>query len=130
MITFDHGKARFNFRVVGVALDGDRVLVHRPERDDFWTLPGGRGELLEPARDTLAREMLEEIGAEVQVGRLVWVVENFFQYQGIVLARAGALISDDASAGLAAVHAQRIRGDRIAGGRRDAEAHLQVACAG
>ena len=81
MITFDEGKARFNYRVVAVASEGNRVLVHRAEGDDFWTLPGGRGELLEPAKETLRREMREELGVEVDVGRLVWVVENFFEYE-------------------------------------------------
>ncbi|MBI2912664.1 MAG: NUDIX hydrolase [Chloroflexi bacterium] len=82
IITFDQGKARFNLRVVGVALDAARVLLHRGEEDDFWTLPGGRGEFLEPATDTLRREMREELGVAVQVGRLLWVVENFFDYDG------------------------------------------------
>ena len=82
MITFDQGEARFNLRVVGVALDTARVLLHRGEKDDFWTLPGGRGEMLEPARETLRREMREELRVAVQVGRLLWVVENFFDYDG------------------------------------------------
>ena len=32
-------------------------------------------------RQTLARELLEEIGARARVGRLLWVVENFFRYE-------------------------------------------------
>ena len=72
MITFDGGPARFNFRVVGVALDRERgrALLHRAEHDDFWSLPGGRAELLEPAEATLRREMREELGVEVAVERL------------------------------------------------------------
>ena len=80
MITFDKGKARFNFRVVGIAFNGHQVLIHRSEMDDFWSLPGGRVEMLEPTGDALRREMLEELGVEVRVERLVWVVENFFEY--------------------------------------------------
>jgi ADP-ribose pyrophosphatase YjhB (NUDIX family) len=80
MITFDKGEARFNFRVAGIALNGHQVLIHRSEMDDFWSLPGGRVEMLEPARDALEREMLEELDVEIQVERLVWVVENFFEY--------------------------------------------------
>ena len=80
MITFEQGSVRFNYRVVGIALDGDRVLLHRWEKDDFWALPGGRGELLEPAEETLAREMREELGVDIRIERLVWVVENFFEY--------------------------------------------------
>ncbi len=81
MITFDEGKARFNYRVAGIALDGDRVLLHRADWEEFWYLPGGRGELLEPARETLRREMREELGVEIEVGRLLWVMENFFEHQ-------------------------------------------------
>jgi 8-oxo-dGTP pyrophosphatase MutT (NUDIX family) len=82
MITFDEGSVRFMCRVVGIAFDRDRVLIHRAERDDFWALPGGRAELLEPSAETLRREMQEELGTEITVDRLVWVVENFFEYDG------------------------------------------------
>ena len=80
MISFDVGEARFNYRVVGIALDGKRVLLHRAEMDDFWSLPGGRGEMLEPSEETLKREMWEELSVEIRVDRLVWVAENFFEY--------------------------------------------------
>jgi ADP-ribose pyrophosphatase YjhB (NUDIX family) len=81
MISFDIGGARFNYRVVGIALDGNRVLLHRAEMDDFWSLPGGRGEILEPSEETLKREMMEELSIEIRVDRSVWVVENFFKYK-------------------------------------------------
>ena len=61
-------------------MDGNRVLLHRAEMDDFWSLPGGRGEMLEPSEETLKREMREELEVEISVDRLVWVVENFFEY--------------------------------------------------
>jgi len=80
MITFDEGRARFNYRVVGIALNRDRVLLHRAEMDDFWSLPGGRVGMLEPAEDALKREMREELGIEIHIERLVWVVENFFEH--------------------------------------------------
>ncbi len=80
MITFRQGNARFNYRIVGVAIHRERVLLQKAETDDFWTLPGGRAELLESAAETLRREMREELDAEVTVGRLIWVVENFFEY--------------------------------------------------
>jgi ADP-ribose pyrophosphatase YjhB (NUDIX family) len=79
MITFGTGDVQFTNRVVGVAVHDGYVLLHRAERDDFWALPGGRGELLEPSEGTLVREMREELGVEIRVVRLLWVVENFFQ---------------------------------------------------
>jgi ADP-ribose pyrophosphatase YjhB (NUDIX family) len=80
MIRFDMENNRFNYRVVGVAVHNDSVLLHRAEGEGFWTFPGGRAEFGEPAEQTLKREMREEIGVEVEVVRLLWLVENFFTY--------------------------------------------------
>ncbi len=82
MITLAQGNYSFNYRIVGVALHEGYVLLHRGEREDFWTLPGGRAELGENAEATLGREMQEELGAGIEVERLLWVVENFFNYLG------------------------------------------------
>lgn len=82
MITFSENGVRFNCRIVGVAIHNSRVLLHRAEWDDFWSLPGGRAELLEPSAETLRREMCEELDAQVAVERLLWIVENFFEYRG------------------------------------------------
>lgn len=81
MITFDEENIRFTNRIVGIAYDGDRVLLHRAETDNFWALPGGRAELLETAAETLRREMLEEMNEAVEVDRLLWIAESFF-YSG------------------------------------------------
>jgi len=83
VITFDLGRARFNYRVVGVDLHAGCVLIHRSETDDFWTLPGGRAELLEPAARTIEREMREELGIEARAEQLVWVVEEFFEWHPV-----------------------------------------------
>ncbi len=78
MITFDRGNIRFTYRVAGVALHEGRVLLNRASTDDYWFIPGGRAELLESSPETLRREMAEELGADVEIGRLLWIVENFF----------------------------------------------------
>ena len=82
MITFEKGNNRFNYRVVGVAVHENSVLLHQAEGEGFWTFPGGRAEFGEPAEQTLKREMREEMGTEVEVVRLLWFVENFFTYAG------------------------------------------------
>jgi ADP-ribose pyrophosphatase YjhB (NUDIX family) len=80
MIRFENGNNVFNYRVVGVVINDDRVLLHQAEGDDFWVLPGGRVEFNESAEQTLRREMREELETEVEIDRLLWVVENFFNY--------------------------------------------------
>ena len=77
-IASDH----LNYRVVGVCIHDEHVLLHREEKDDFWVMPGGRPHLFESSRDALMREMDEEIATRVEVLRLLWVTENFFTYAG------------------------------------------------
>jgi len=78
VITFDTGSLRFVYRVAGIAIDNDRVLLLTMEGLDFWFLPGGRVDFLEPAQEALKREIREELDADIQASRLIWVVESFF----------------------------------------------------
>ena len=83
MIRFDQGNRRYNYRIVGVAIHDDAVLLHRADHESFWTLPGGRAEHGETAEETIQREMREELETDVHVDRLLWIVENFFEYDGL-----------------------------------------------
>lgn len=81
MVTFRAHGTRFTYRIAGIIIHDGYVLfqsITDPDLDPFWFLPGGRAELNESAMETLKREMQEELGVEVAVERLVYVVENFF----------------------------------------------------
>jgi 8-oxo-dGTP pyrophosphatase MutT (NUDIX family) len=82
MISFNLPTARFNYRVAGIAVHEDHVLLQQVDGDSIWFLPGGRCEAMEASAITLVREMQEEAGQSVTVHRLVWVVENFFTLAG------------------------------------------------
>ena len=82
-ISFPADGGLFNFRVAGVAVENGKLLLHKTPSDNFWSLPGGRADMFELTRQTLSREMNEETGMSVSVGKLLWVVENFFEYDGI-----------------------------------------------
>jgi 8-oxo-dGTP pyrophosphatase MutT (NUDIX family) len=83
VIRFDDGGRRFNYRIVGVAIHDGLVLLHRAGDEPFWTLPGGRAEMGEAAEQTIRREIREELSTDVEVLRLLWLVENFFDYDGV-----------------------------------------------
>lgn len=82
VLTFDGKNGRFNHRVAGACVHDGHVLLTHAEGEDFWLLPGGRVELLEDTRTALEREIHEELGCPSEVGRLLWVVEDFFSLSG------------------------------------------------
>jgi 8-oxo-dGTP pyrophosphatase MutT (NUDIX family) len=82
MITFRSDQTRFTYRIAGILIHRGHVLCQMADRQGFWFLPGGRAELGESAKETLFREMQEELGIDVKVERLVYIIENFFTHAG------------------------------------------------
>jgi 8-oxo-dGTP pyrophosphatase MutT (NUDIX family) len=80
MITFKAAEIRFTYRISGILLHRGHVLCQAAEKRNFWFLPGGRAELGESAKETLFREMQEELGIDVKVERLLYIIENFFSH--------------------------------------------------
>jgi 8-oxo-dGTP pyrophosphatase MutT (NUDIX family) len=69
--------AKFGVRAVAVIVHDGHVLLHQSDGEVIWNLPGGRVQILETAEAAVRRELLEELGEEVIVGPLQWVVERF-----------------------------------------------------
>ena len=70
----------FSYRVAGICIKDGKILLQKPEDDDGYALPGGHIEFGETNAEALAREFMEEIGAQVKVSELKWVAENFFPW--------------------------------------------------
>ncbi|EID45694.1 NUDIX hydrolase [Parageobacillus thermoglucosidasius] len=68
---------RTRVRAAGVVVHNEHILLHK--MDDFWVLPGG-GVGFEATTEGLKREFKEELGIEIKIKNLLWVAENFFEY--------------------------------------------------
>ena len=59
-----------------------KVLLQRNVKSDEFALPGGHIEMGETVKESLVRELKEETGLDISVGKLVYVNENFFEQEG------------------------------------------------
>ena len=70
----------FSYRVGGILIHNDRILLQRVPGDDGYAFVGGHVSLGETTAETLVREFKEEIRADIRVERLLMVGENFFPW--------------------------------------------------
>ena len=71
----------FGVRAAGVMIDEkNRVLLSRLEDDDLWVFPGGGIGLHEALKEAVKRELFEETNFEIEVQRLLWILENYFVF--------------------------------------------------
>ena len=82
-IVFKDRENVFNYRVVAVWLEEGHVLLHKEADDTHWSLPGGRVAMGEESISSLKREMLEELGVEVNINNLLLINENFFSLKSL-----------------------------------------------
>ena len=68
--------------VRGVCVKLNQILLCHTKNARNTYLPGGHVEFMESAADALLREMLEETGMSVRVGRFLGAVEHSFVQKG------------------------------------------------
>jgi 8-oxo-dGTP diphosphatase len=72
------GGPRPTVRVGGLIVVEGRILLLRQERggEDYWMLPGGGVHFSESLAEALRREVREEVGLEIAVGRPLALLES------------------------------------------------------
>lgn len=73
---------KFNYRVATIIRNGDKILLHKSKKDDFFAIPGGRIMIGEDSETALKREFFEEMGTNIFIKKYLGTIENFFEYNG------------------------------------------------
>lgn len=69
----------FSYRVGGLLIQNNKILLQRPKNDNFAVI-GGHVSLMETTAETLKREFEEELHAKIAVDNLFAVGEVFFPW--------------------------------------------------
>lgn len=77
-VKINNSSESFKFRVNGILMHNDEVLVVKMENNSFYCLPGGHVKLGEDTKSAVIREIKEETGYDSQIDKLVATTENFF----------------------------------------------------
>ncbi|WP_427137484.1 NUDIX hydrolase [Psychrobacillus psychrodurans] len=78
-ISFKTTEGRFNYRVAGLIVKDNKLLIMQDKGQPYFYVPGGRIKMNEKSEDAVKREIQEELGVEVKVNRMLWINENFFK---------------------------------------------------
>ena len=56
-----------------IITDGERILVVKNKKNNFFCPPGGKMEFGEDPKKTLEREVIEELGVKPEIGKLLYI---------------------------------------------------------
>ena len=82
-ITFKEENIKFDYRVAAIIESDGKFLFQQMEGDANLTLVGGRASLMKTSKESIIRELKEELGYEATEEQLelVQIAENFFDYK-------------------------------------------------
>ena len=69
-----------NFRVAGVLIKNNSILLQKEKNGKEYAVPGGHVRAGETTEQSLIREYLEETGVDIICNRLCWVEETFWEW--------------------------------------------------
>ncbi|MFI3052949.1 NUDIX hydrolase [Streptococcus sp. 2018WUSS102] len=75
-----HDNQIFGVRATGLVVQDEKLYLVKSPEGNYYTL-GGAIQLGETTKEAVQREMQEELGIDVEVGPLAFIVENQFSLQ-------------------------------------------------
>ena len=70
----------FSYRVAGILIHDNKILLQRPKNDVVYSIPGGHVSYGETSAQAFVREFFEEIKLDINIERLILFGENFWPW--------------------------------------------------
>lgn len=81
-LRFRMGDSRFDARTVAVIRSENKLLLQRSHVKSGYAFPGGGCSMNETTKETMERELMEEIGKKIEVKDMIFLVEDFWKCDG------------------------------------------------
>ena len=81
-LTLNVGDYILNIRAAAIIIHNNKVLFHKNLNKEHYALIGGRIGIGESSKDTVKREVFEELGKEINIIKHMATIENFFKANG------------------------------------------------
>lgn len=99
-LTIDVEDYKLNVRATVIIEHNGKILAHKNIHSNHYALIGGRVKIGEDSESTVKREMLEELGKEIEVTGYVATIENFFEmkdskYHEILFVHKAEFVDED-----------------------------------
>jgi len=82
VVPYDGSPVQWRMSAQAVIERGDSILLIKDRRQNFFSTPGGGLEVHEPIEAGLQREMLEEVGTPITMGKLLYAHQDRFYHRG------------------------------------------------
>lgn len=76
MLVIEKDNNKFSFRASAIIFNKDKVLLHKRDGYKYWILPGGRVEMGECTKESIKRELKEELNI-TEDAYLNYIIESF-----------------------------------------------------
>ncbi|NRT35892.1 ADP-ribose pyrophosphatase YjhB (NUDIX family) [Clostridium beijerinckii] len=77
-LTFKTNGVKFNYRVGAIIIRDKKLLMVKNDSAPYYYSVGGRVKLNETSEEAVIRETFEETGVELEIDRLAFIHEHFF----------------------------------------------------
>lgn len=81
-IAFKTNQSCFTYRVAAIIIKDNKLLMVKHEDYPCYYTVGGKVRINETSEEAIIREIYEETGIELQIDRLSFIQERFFQIEG------------------------------------------------